>query len=442
LSLPSRSEIDNVSDYQFTEISLISERFSERIDIRELVTDVEIYEHIELPYLTGRITTVDQAGFSYAINFMGGEKVEIGVKSSLKGSKTIKKLFFMERIISTVKNNDHTEVNHFRIVEDIYYISNLINVNKYYSGTAGDIVQRISNNFLNKQVGTNGTDQGDSMQVIIPNLEPLEAMMWIRNRMTTSEGYPFYLFSTFVGDNLGLINLGDLLRNTPINPERPFLGYQNASTSLTPGVPSSVLNNFQFEESSNIYKLIQQGLYGSEYQFYNTLSDLKNKFTFDVIKDLIAPLIGSDVLQANPVPTVTNEYELDGTPFNEIKSRSITRIGGSGAFRTADAYETSYDETTITSDYKRIVLSKAMFELLKKDPVTFAVDGIKFISGQGHLTVGNNILVDFLNSRVGATDGRKDSKRSGSYLIYAAKHMFKKEKYDLVLTGVKMGKLK
>jgi hypothetical protein len=55
LSLPSRSEIDNVSDYQFTEISLISERFSERIDIRELVTDVEIYEHIELPYLTGLV---------------------------------------------------------------------------------------------------------------------------------------------------------------------------------------------------------------------------------------------------------------------------------------------------------------------------------------------------------------------------------------------------
>jgi len=442
LSLPSRSEIDNVSDYQFTEISLISERFSERVDIRELVTDVEIYEHIELPYLTGRITTVDKSGFTFAIDFMGGERVEIGLKSSLKGSRTIKKLFYLERIVSTVKNNDHTEINHFRIVEDVYYISNLLNINKFYSGNGSTIISNISENFLNKLVGTNGSDQGDSMKLIVPNLEPLDAMMWVKNRMNTTEGYPFYLFSTLVGNSLALINLGDMLKNIPVNGGRPLLGYQNASTSMTPGVPSSTLNNYQFEESGNIYKLINQGLYGSEYQFYNTLSNQKNKFTFDVIQDLIAPLIGSDVLQGNPVPTVTNEYELDGKPFNEIKSKSITRIGGSGAFRTADAYITSYDETTLPSDYKRIVTSKAMFELLKKDPVTFAVDGIKFISGQGHLTIGNNILVNFLNSRVGALDGRKDLKRSGSYLIYAAKHMFKKEKYDLVLTGVKMGKLK
>jgi hypothetical protein len=317
-----------------------------------------------------------------------------------------------------------------------------LNINKFYSGNGSTIISNISENFLNKLVGTNGSDQGDSMKLIVPNLEPLDAMMWVKNRMNTTEGYPFYLFSTLVGNSLALINLGDMLKNIPVNGGRPLLGYQNASTSMTPGVPSSTLNNYQFEESGNIYKLINQGLYGSEYQFYNTLSNQKNKFTFDVIQDLIAPLIGSDVLQGNPVPTVTNEYELDGKPFNEIKSKSITRIGGSGAFRTADAYITSYDETTLPSDYKRIVTSKAMFELLKKDPVTFAVDGIKFISGQGHLTIGNNILVNFLNSRVGALDGRKDLKRSGSYLIYAAKHMFKKEKYDLVLTGVKMGKLK
>ena len=32
-------------------------------------------------------------------------------------------------------------------------------------------------------------------------------------------------------------------------------------------------------------------------------------------------------------------------------------------------------------------------------------------------------------------------KKSGQYLIYATKHMFKKEKYEIQLTGVKLANM-
>ena len=60
-----------------------------------------------------------------------------------------------------------------------------------------------------------------------------------------------------------------------------------------------------------------------------------------------------------------------------------------------------------------------------------------------HYTTGRNITLHFLNSITDkSTDEEKlDIKKSGDYLIYAAKHSFKKEKYDLQITGVKLANM-
>ena len=48
----------NVSGYYFESIVLSSERLANEIDIKEIVTDVEIYEDINLPFVTGNIIFV------------------------------------------------------------------------------------------------------------------------------------------------------------------------------------------------------------------------------------------------------------------------------------------------------------------------------------------------------------------------------------------------
>jgi hypothetical protein len=434
---------DNVSDYIFDSILLFSERLSNTLDIKPIVTDLEIYEHLELPYLTGSMVIAENVGFTDGVGFLGGERIQVSLRNTSIGNKSIKKMFYVEKIKATVRNDDHTEVNNIGLVEDLYYMANLQNVNKYYSGSGTSIIQNIAKNFLGgTDISAKDVVEDESMNLIVPNLDPLHAMMWIKNKMTTTQGYPFYLFSTLSSQRtLALFDLGDLLQRNVIN-RIPYRGFQNASLSLSSGISSSVLNAFQFTESENLLKLIRHGLYGSEYQFYNTLSNEKNKFTFDVIKDLIIPLMGSEVLRNNPEPIVTDQYELDGTPFNQFKSRSITRIGGSGAYRTADQYNLSYDENRLLSDYKRFIISKAMSEILQKESITFAVDGTDFLKGDDHLTIGNNLEIEFLTSLVDAQENRIDTRRSGSYLIYAAKHVFKREKYDLIMSGFKMGQTK
>ena len=84
-----------------------------------------------------------------------------------------------------------------------------------------------------------------------------------------------------------------------------------------------------------------------------------------------------------------------------------------------------------------------MSEILQKAPLTISIDGLDFINSNSHFTIGNNLKIEFLNSVVdNDTSNRIDVKKSGNYLIYSARHIFKKERYDLVMTGVKMGNLK
>ena len=432
-------DLDNVSDYVFDFILLESERLPGPIDIKGIFTDLVIYEHIELPYLTAKLVISENSRLIQDVDILGGERITISVRSLVSGSTSIKKTFYISRILNDIKTNDHTEVVHFHLVEDICYISNLININRFYSGSGTEIIEKISKNFLSKEIAKISSDD-NPLELIVPNLDPIHAITWVKNRMSTVEGYPFYLFSTLLENKLGLADLGTLLELNPVN-SIAYRGHQSASLSTTPGVASKTLNDFKFQESENLYQLIADGLIGAEYQYYNTLSDKKNQFTFDVIKDLLGPLVRSNKLGKQNNVTVSPQYELDGTPFNEIKSRNISRIGGSGAYRTAEAYKTSYDENRETSDYKRFVISKAMSEILLKSPLTFAVDGLSFISSNGHTTIGNNLKIEFLNSLINAEESRIDTKKSGNYLIYSADHIFKKEKYDLVMTGVKMGNL-
>jgi hypothetical protein len=84
--------------------------------------------------------------------------------------------------------------------------------------------------------------------------------------------------------------------------------------------------------------------------------------------------------------------------------------------------------------------------MLKKNPLTINVDGIEFIKGDFHKTIGSNIEVVFMNSQPEAEDGAdaRDKKKSGKYMIYSIRHMFKMsaDMYDVSATCIKIGNLR
>jgi len=437
-----RNQPANVSDYIFDSILLESERINVEIDLKNATTDLEIFESLDRPYLTGTLVLGDNNNLLEQVDILGGERITVTLVGTIPKAPKITKRFYIDEVMFSRKSGDHTEVAGFHIIEDICYISNLYNVNRYYDDTSFNIVSNIAKQYLGKEVATDNTPN-ESSTVIIPNMEPLTAMKWITGGMSTNEGHPFYLFSTLSSDKLGLYDLGTMISGQSINDDFPFRNWQAAANSDNPKVGQRVIKDYRFEKSENLYKLINDGFIGAEYEFLDTLTNKKNNTTLNIIDDLIKPAATTIFPTRQKNPTITPAYKHEGKSFNEYKSVKKVSIGGSNAFKTATEFRTSYSENKTTAGYKAGVIADAMHNILQKSPLTIVVDGLEFIATPGHHTIGNNMTVEFLRSQVSHTpnDDYLDKKKSGNYLIYATKHMFKKEKYEVQLTGVKLANM-
>ena len=143
---------------------------------------------------------------------------------------------------------------------------------------------------------------------------------------------------------------------------------------------------------------------------------------------------------------------LPGKPLLKINGLSII----SHVFKRAekanigDVYVATEDQEIIdevnTNGGKAVLTSKnnktgtdRVFEAFK----ILGINGIDFIDGNDHYTIGNRINCEFAKTNDRATEDSKtsklDTKLSGNYLIYRARHIIKPEKYDLSLTMVKLG---
>ena len=163
--------------------------------------------------------------------------------------------------------------------------------------------------------------------------------------------------------------------------------------------------------------------------FANTKNLSKdNKFTFNV-QDVV------DLLEDQESPYYSDEYKVDNKSFHEFKSRSITQIGSTQAYENGSSINQSDDR----ANYKLNIINRSIDQLMKKNPLTLAVNGVDFLDGTSHQTVGRKIAVRFMrNTAPEDTDYYFDNKKSGDYLIFSAKHSFDRETYLVSLSCLKL----
>ena len=437
---------DSSKTYKFESILLQSERLNVDVELREVVQDVEIFEHLQKPYMTGFIFLVDNENMFQEADIIGGERITITVKSLRPDTESISNTFYISKILNTDKINDNIQTVSIHLIEDIGYVANALNVNRYYSGKATKVLRNIASEFLDRELLSSESDK-QKMNVIVPNLNPIEAMDWIRSRITNRDGYPFYLYSTLVGNELRLNDLGTLLQQPVINSDVSYKYSSKATKSDDQDVKRRTIFSHEFiGATEDLFKVIKKGLVGSRYEYIDTIEDKQKYFDFDVLKDFLLPAVDTGAIQSNqPNFSFTDEYKVKGKSLNKIPSRTITQVGGSGAYREVEsgAYPLTYRETIDEAEYKLEIISRAMDNMIKKNPLSMLTDGIDFLDGDKHHTVGNNIRVEFESSKPDR-DGEKsiDAKKSGDYLIFATRHMFKQERYDVALTCIKLGNYK
>ena len=445
------------SGFLLKSVLLVSERLTESVELNRIVTDVEVFEHIEKPYLTGRIMLIDDSSFYENADIQGTERIQLTIVSSEEDSTPIVKTFFVAKVEKIQKVQDNAQTLMIHLVEDIFYLSSLKNVNRHYTGSRSNIIGKIAQNFLNKRVFLTGKDKS-VIEVIVPNLHPLEAMMWLNKKAVSSRGYPFYLYSTFVGDELRMENLGDILQRPALNAGEDDAAFSisslKAQDTMNVTAQRRIIENHQMNSQENLLDLIRKGLISSKFEYIDTLTEDTRSIDYNSRTSLFKNLLNDGVLnEKQKNPQVDFAELIEDKTIDKFRPLTCTYIGGSMAFRDSDtaegftpftynAWNNSYGEYKTAADYKLNVISSTMDAILKKNPLIINLNGLEFIKGDAHRTIGNNISIA-VQSTHDQADDKVDRKKSGDYLIYSVRHMFKKtvDKYDVVMNCVKIGNL-
>lgn len=416
------------------------------IDIRPVVTDLDIFEHMDKPWLTGLLSFQDTSNLLAGIGVNTGDRVEIKIRRNEEPMDVfVHKFFRVDKIVEKIRKgqNENTQVVILHLVEEVWYESNAINVNKSYEGKPYQIIESILNSYLTDRDLIGPESEVQEMKVIVPNMTPLDAICWIKNRATTNEGFPLFLFSSLSHDSLVFLDLEYMLRQQTWNEKtggKPFNNFQSSQSDKNI-LQRRTIRHFEQQSTNDFQKLINKGLYGARHQYLDVTTMYPHKIDYNHQTDINDKVREKGV---SGTPLVSSHYKVHQSKLIEMQkhkdtegvgNRVITQIGGTNAYNSTP----SLNESNKTSFYKNVSVSRAMKTLLSYDSITVVVDGHDFTYDSMN-TIGTLHTFEFKSTLPDAEEKEKSTDKllSGNYIIYAAKHSFKVEGYDVTLTATKL----
>ena len=199
------SSVTTPFDFKINKVVISAERYQFVVDIARVISEINIYEHIDKPFLTGSILFNDNANLYNEINWLGTEKVEIEIALDEDGDNVINRVFRVQKINRAVKSNDQNETFLINIVEEHAYLSSLKKVQRSYEGYHVEIIEKILKDNLDLELmyDKNKPFTGfKKRRVIVPNMTPLEAANWVKDSSPDAYGSPYYLYSTISDERI------------------------------------------------------------------------------------------------------------------------------------------------------------------------------------------------------------------------------------------------
>ena len=440
--------VETRSDYQLLSavITNSDRNVDLSVDIKRLISSFQIFEHIEKSYLTAEVVFADTSNLLQDMDFQGGEKLTLEITQSEERNEgfSIKKEFLINRIENITRADEATDAVMLHCVEYHVFKSSLQNISRSYKGSASKIISKILSEYVERDLLALGVESVNDLKVIIPNLNPLEACDWLKKRAVSETGMPYYLYSVLGVENLIMRDLGTILQDPVINKSIPFIYAPSLNSSQIGPRKYYNIMDFKISDNEDLLSIVSEGLVGGEYYFYNTMTAVPYRVKFDV-EEVFQDLAANNLLGGeNERFVYAPDYKLKDQKISKYNSRSVTQISQSGAFETGLQNFKSYQDDNSASNHKRKIMAAALKSFLSKSPIQITVKGREFLTADQNYTIGKVIRILFIDNMRTSTNESKlsfDSKKSGDYVICAARHVFDDENYNTTLLCGKLGSL-
>ena len=415
-------EVKSSTQFKINELVIMTK--AGPIDISGIFEEINIFDSILMPVISGNILIKDSIGLSGKLLFDGSEAILIDiVKTENSEVASFKKAFRIFKQSNRKEDGLNSEIYILDFVSDELMYSDQQRINQSYETTYTEIVKRIMNDYLQVTPNNLGGYFDNSFgvrKVVIPNLRPLEAIQWCAKR------------------------------SVDLNRSPNFMFYQNLT-----GFNFVTLSNLLTQEEILDIKFEAKNLKGN-----NPINEISSARTIEVVKQTdgiektrsgvnAGKFIGFDPLTR----TVGVKNIGFGDHYNKMKhsneNPNVSVIDNRGGVKNIEAFDSKktlsffstarqysnyikkYDPTSIskednTEEYifqRKAILSNLMSKRLKIA-----------MPGNFQLTSGFNVNViapNFGIKEKGADNN--DPSISGKYVIIASRQIIGYEKHETIL---------
>ena len=404
-------------------VKLITNRISVSVDIQNITQQINIYENIHSSFLTGAMTVFDDTNMFGDLQLSGTEKIEFSF-SSFKGPSITKT--FIVTSINSEKNNDNTSLLYMELIEDHGYEDGLINFSKSYTGTGETIIEKILNDKLNKELfpSVRNLSAQPFFKYLVPYISPLQAASMITKKMTTEDGYPFFLYSTLFSNQLVLKDFKAMITSDPFNTQTPFIFSQAGNISNDPIAQLYNLDTFNHTTNEDTLSMAQVGALATELnhisattlQEYNTRMVIPNILSSH--DDVFNLTKKSPLVDATFVPSDDETKSLFSYTSNVFNSLEME------TYRDAS----NYSQNGTLEQSRLRAIRRGVIAFIARNTYVMTGPGGIFTSGNMGTTVGNQATINVQRNEFAqknsTASSNLDEKRSGNFVMISRKYMF------------------
>ena len=432
------------SDYKIVSFIVFSHSMDKPVNIVKHVAEIEIFENIEYPYLTGNCVVKDDLRLSDTLFLNGTEYVEVTFESQGEEGHILTKTFTMASGLDAIKTADNTEVLTINLVESCYFHSNMMKINNAYTGTPDVIISKILKDSLNLDVNLpTSLPFQKTMKIVIPFLTPFAACEFVRERMSTEIGLPYFLFATMNTNNINLVSFEDMLRTPAWNAKTPYV-YSSSFNQKTsdPRKQDSIFNVARYESrnKNNVLSLMKSGSVAGSHAITNMTTGQSAEYNFNV-EELFSDLVNLNIINEDNNPIYSSNYFFLGKRMSEYNIKNVHRVVLNDTYNEVN----NLNQEETTAAFRLDACNHAIRKMIFKNAINIRVPGRPYLTGV-NASIGRQIAFVYpanntnLLSNSNVTDrDLQDKKRPGTYVIYSTRHSFVETKHQIDLSCVKLG---
>ena len=445
-------------NYYLRSADISSPRFTTEegpIDISKIILEINLYENLMVPYITGDILIADTEGLSNIIKASGQETIRLELYVSQDAP--LVREFVIYSIKKQTKNiNTSSSIYSFSIIEKHGFYSFFERINKSFTGNISDIIYNV---YYSTLFGLSETDPNVDIEqsllkpenfeptsqyikVISPNKTPLAFCMWLAQRATTDIGEPFFLYSS-LREGPQFRSLFSLI-NQAVEPNTPPYRLSQVFTEANFVDEIYRIVDINIPENDNNIALAKAGAFGMIYQsidpFFksNDRTIYQAKFNqndyFNEKKSKGRTLadfnLYDDKFRIGPGISVQEDGSvLRGKSMAELNSQIQSQINTSFSFENFSSYD---EEPNINRHLLKVKRNSDM-AFINKQKLNVIIPGYNMLKSKTNTSIGKIIDVRIPSDRVHTQNPDDDElyetkktagNNGGLFLTTAVRHRF------------------